>query len=100
MRAAFCVTLILVCLITVAAHRSSSSQLFGYVTYNDNSAAKGVVVTVGDFNVATNDAGYYRVASVNSGENVVSITPPGKATRSFPVSVGSGPTQKDFRIDW
>ena len=59
MRAAFCVTLILVCLITVAAHRSSSSQLFGYVTYNDNSAAKGVVVTVGDFNVATNDAGYY-----------------------------------------
>ena len=57
MRAAFCVTLILVCLITVAAHRSSSSQLFGYVTYSDNSAAKGVVVTVGDFNVATNDAG-------------------------------------------
>ena len=98
MRAAFCVTLILVCLLTVAAQRSS--QLFGYVTYSDNSAAKGVVVSVGDFNVATNDAGYYRVASVSSGENVVSITPPGKATRSFPVSVGSGPTQKDFRIDW
>ena len=98
MRAAFCVTLIFVCLMTVAARRSS--QLYGYVSYSDNSAAKGVVVSVGDFNVITNDAGYYKVASVSSGDNVVSITPPGKTTRSFPVSIGSGATQKDFKIDW
>lgn len=99
MRAALCVTLIFVCLMTVAAARRSS-QLYGYVTYSDNSAAKGVVVGVGDFNVITNDAGYYKVASVSGGDNVVSITPPGKTTRSFPVSIGSGPTQKDFKVDW
>lgn len=98
MRATLCVTLIFVCLMTVAAQRSS--QLFGYVRYSDNSAAKGVVVGVGDFNVITNDAGYYKVVSVRSGDNVVSLTPPGKATKSFPVTVESGPTQKDFKIDW
>jgi hypothetical protein len=98
MRAVLCATLILVCLMTVAAQRSS--QLYGYVRYSDYSAAKGVVVSVGDYNVITNDAGYYKVASVSSGDNAVLITPPGKATKSFTVNVGSGPTQQDFKIDW
>ena len=34
------------------------------------------------------------------GAKVVSITPPGRQTKSFTVQVGDNPTQKDFTIDW
>jgi hypothetical protein len=98
MKAAVCVALILVCLVVAAAQRPS--ELYGYVKYQNNSPAKGVVVSIGNFNVATDKNGYYKVTFLKPGWKVVSLTPPGKVTRSFKVMVGSTSTQKDFVVNW
>ena len=98
MKAIRCVTLIFICLVAAAAQ--GSSQLFGYVKNSDSTPARRVIVSVGNFNVATDGNGYYKLPYVKAGTNVVSLTPSEKATRSFRVVVGSGPTQQDFTIDW
>ena len=109
-------SLILVLVVAGAAQRAS--ELSGYLLYKDKSPAKGVVVSIGNFNVVTDangyyyqnhsvsltkmtDAnGYYKVTYLKPGLKVVSITPPNKATRSFKVMIGTKPTQKDFVVNW
>ncbi len=98
MKAALCVTLIFVCLVVAAAQRPT--ELFGYVKNSDNSPAKGVVVSLGNFNVTTDNNGYYKLTYVKPGTSVVSLTPPRKPSRSFRVPIGATSTQKDFKIDW
>ncbi len=98
MKTALCVTLMFVCLVAAAAQRPT--ELYGHIRNSDNSPARGVVVSVGNLNVTSDNAGNYKLAFVKPGTNVVSLTPSGKATRSFRVAVGSAPTQQDFTIDW
>lgn len=99
MKTALCVTLIFVCLV-VAAAAQRPTELFGYIKNGDNSPAKGVVVSVGNFSVTTDNNGYYKLTYVKPGTNVVSLTPPRKPSRSFRVPIGPTPTQKDFKVDW
>ena len=91
-------SLILVLVVAGAAQRAS--ELSGYLLYKDKSPAKGVVVSIGNFNVVTDANGYYKVTYLKPGLKVVSITPPDKATRSFKVMIGTKPTQKDFVVNW
>src|SRR5262245_6205960 len=91
--------LILVCLAWAAAQQRPS-ELSGYVTYPNKSPAKAVVVSVGSFSVATDANGYYRITALKAGARRVSLSPPGKKTRSFPVTVGTQPTKKDFVVFW
>ncbi len=91
-------SLILVLVVAGAAQRAS--ELSGYLLYKDRSPAKGVVVSIGNFNVVTDANGYYKVTYLKPGLKVVSITPPDKATRSFKVMIGAKPTQKDFVVNW
>jgi hypothetical protein len=98
MKTTLCIALLFVCLVAAAAQRPT--ELYGHIRNSDNSPARGVVVGIGNLNVTSDNAGNYRLTYVKPGTNVVSLTPSGKATRSFRVAVGSAPTQQDFKIDW
>lgn len=98
MKAIRIVSLILI--LVAAAAAQPDTALSGYVRYSNRTAAKGVVLSVGNFSVTTDANGYYKMGYLRPGAKVVSITPPGKQTKSFPVQVGAAPTQKDFTIDW
>jgi hypothetical protein len=98
MKTVLCVTLMFVCLVAAAAQRPT--ELYGHIRNSDNSPARGVVVSIGNLNVTSDNDGNYRLTFVKPGTNVVSLTPARKATRSFRVAVGSAPTQQDFTIDW
>lgn len=90
----------LILFLAVAGAAQRASELSGYLRYKDKSAAKGVVVSIGNFSVVTDANGYYKVSYLKPGLKVVSITPPDKATRSFKVMIGTKPTQKDFVVNW
>ena len=98
MKAAICATIISVCFVVAMAQ--GSSELSGHVKYGNNSPARGVVVSIGSYSVATDANGYYKLSPLRPGTKVVSLTPPGKATREFGVTVGSTPTSRDFVVDW
>jgi hypothetical protein len=98
MKTTLCITLMLVCLVAAAAQRPT--DLYGHIRNKDNSPARGVVVSVGNLNVTSDNNGNYRLTFVKPGTNVVSLTPAAKASRSFRVEVATTPTQKDFTIDW
>jgi len=86
--------------LVVAMAQERPSELSGYLKNPNKLPAKGVVVSVGNFSVASNADGYYRITGVRPGWRIVSLAPPGKATKSFRVLVNSTPTRKDFPIDW
>ena len=92
------VILILVAVATSAPQRDS--ELSGFVRYQNNTAARGVVLSVGNFNVATDANGYYKIGYVKPGVQTVWVTPPGKQARSFQVQIGTNPTRKDFTVNW
>ena len=98
MKAILGITLILVCLVVAAAQRPS--EMFGWVKDKNNSPVKGVVVSIGNFSVATDANGYYKMTFLKPGVKVVSLTPPGKVTRSYKVTIGPNPKRQDFVIDW
>ena len=90
----------LVLFLVIAALAQSSSELSGYVRYGDNSPVRGAVLTIGNFNVATDGNGYYKMSYLRPGQKMVSVTPPNKETHYFPVVVNNGPTQRDFTVNW
>jgi len=96
----FALSFTLVLVLVMAALAQNATELSGYVRYSNNTPVSGAIVTIGNFNVSTNDRGYYRVGSLRPGTKVVSISPPNKETRSFPVVVNSAPTQRDFVVNW
>lgn len=100
MKAIRIISLILILVAAAAATAQPDTALSGYVRYKNNSAARGVVLSVGNFNVTTDANGYYKMGYLKPGTKVVLVTPPGKQTRSFTVQVGATPTQKDFFVDW
>lgn len=61
---------------------------------------KGAVVTLGSFNVTTNQDGYYEFKSLPEGTRVVSVQPPGKTSRSFPVKIVGAYVRRDFPVTW
>lgn len=83
-----------------AAAAQTSSELSGYVRNTDKSPVKGVVIAIGNFGVATDANGYYKLSYLRPGTKIVSVSPRGKVTRSFKVIVTSRPTQRDFVVDW
>ena len=75
-------------------------QVQGYVRWANGSAAQGVVMSISGYSVSTNQSGYYSFGYLNPGRYVISISPPGRSTRSFWVMVTQGATRQDFRIEW
>jgi hypothetical protein len=98
MKAALCAGAILICVMLVRA--TQVSELNGYVKYADQSPAQDVVLTMGNYSVATDKNGYYRITFLSPGVRTISITPPQKATRSRQVRIGTTPTRYDVLIDW
>lgn len=99
MKAAGCALVICVCIVLAAAQQQS--ELSGHVYYKkNNSPAKGVIVTIGNYSVVTDRGGYYKLTFLKPGSQLVSVKFPGRSTRSFRVMIGSKPTSKDFVIDW
>src|SRR5215471_12796705 len=98
MKIALSFTLVLV--LVIAALAQSSSELSGYVRYSDNSPVRGAILSVGNFNVATDEHGYYRMSSLRPGLKAVAVSPPDKQTHTFRVVVNNTPTQRDFMVNW
>ena len=96
----FALSFTLVLVLVVAAFAQNASELSGYVRNRDNSPVSGAIVTIGNFNVATNEKGYYRMTSLRPGLKLVSVSPPNRQTREFRVMVNSTPTQRDFMVTW
>lgn len=96
----FALSFTLVLFLVMAALAQDSSELSGYVRNSDNTPAKGVIVSIGNFNVATDAKGYYKMGYLKPGVKAVAVTPPNRTTRTFRVVVNNSPTQRDFRIDW
>lgn len=97
MKAALCAIAIMVCVMLAMAQQTS--ELYGWVTYN-KSPVPGVVLTMGNYSVATDKNGYYKIPFLKPGRRTISIAPPGKATRSKTVTIESTPTRFDVPIDW
>jgi len=96
----FALSFTLILTLVIAALAQNSSELSGYVRNRDNSPARGVILGIGNFNVATDKNGYYRMSALTPGTKVVAVTPPNRVTRSFRVVVNNSPTQRDFMVDW
>lgn len=99
MRKAPLVIAILV-LLALPAIAQAPSELYGYVRYSDNAAARGVAVSVNGVSVATDRNGFYKLGFLKPGPVVVSVSPQRKPTRSFRIMVRAQPTQRDFVVDW
>lgn len=96
----FALSLTLVLVLVIVALAQSASELSGYVRYSDNSPVAGAIVSIGNFNVATDARGHYKMSSLRPGVKAVAVTPPNKDTRTFRVVVNGSPTQQDFKVDW
>ena len=96
----FALSFTLVLVLVIATLAQNASELSGYVRYRDNSPVRGAIVTIGNFNVATDEKGFYKMTSLRPGMKIVSVSPPNRKTRDFPVRVNTTPTQRDFRVDW
>jgi hypothetical protein len=77
-----------------------TTELYGWVKNSNQSPAPGVVLTMGNYSVATDKNGYYKIPFLRPGTRTISIAPPGKATRSKPVKIEAKPTRFDVKIDW
>jgi hypothetical protein len=98
MKAVLCAIAILVCFLVAMAQQTS--ELYGWVKNPNQSPAAGVVLTMGNYSVATDRNGYYKIPFLRPGPRTISIAPPGKATRSRPVKIEAQPTRFDVKIDW
>jgi len=98
MKAVLCAVAILVCVILAMAQQTS--ELYGWVTYTNQSPAQGVVLTMGNYSVATDKNGYYKVPFLKPGWRTILITPPGKASRPRRVKIETWATRHDVRVDW
>ena len=96
----FALSFTLVLVLVIAALAQNSSELSGYVRYRDNSPVRGAILSIGNFNVATDNNGYYKMSSLRPGVKAVSVSPPDKGTRTFRVVVNNTPTLYDFKVDW
>lgn len=98
MKSLLCGLIISLCLVPAVAQQTT--QLSGYVKYTNKTAAKGVVMTIGSYSVVTDANGYYKFSYLKPGATKISISPPGKRTRVFKITILTRPTLKDFPIDW
>ena len=98
LKAALCTVAILACVMLVMAQQAS--ELNGYVTYPNKSPVQGVVLTMGNYSVVTDKNGFYRMTFLKPGVRTITISPPGKATRSRPVKILPTPTRLDIQVDW
>lgn len=84
----------------IAAIAQTQSGLYGCVKFKNYTPARGVIVSIGSYSVSTNADGCYKLAFLKPGVRVVSVSPPGKPSRSYRVTIGRTPTEKNFTIDW
>src|SRR5262245_48890416 len=99
MKTVLSITVILILLAATTASQRDS-ELSGFVRYQNNTAARGVVLSIGNFNVTTDVNGYYKMGYVKPGVKTVWVTPPGKQARSFQVQIDANPTRRDFTVNW
>ena len=92
-------TVIILAGVTLAQAQQRYSALYGFVTIG-NQRVKDAVVTLGSYNVTTNQDGYYEFKSLPEGRRVVSVRPPGKTTRSFTVTIAGAYVRRDFPVNW
>lgn len=99
MKLGLCTVAILVCVLVAMAQQTS--ELYGWVKDSNQSPAPGVVLTMGNYSVATDKNGYYKIPFLKPGPRKLLIAPPGKETRSKPVTIEATPTTRvDITIDW
>lgn len=79
---------------------AQSSQLQGYIRWTNNQPVSGATVSIGAYAIGTDQHGHYNFGPLNPGQYTIAISPPGKPSRSFSISVGPGPVQIDFKVDW
>jgi hypothetical protein len=96
----FALSFTLVLVLVIAAFAQSSSELSGYVRYGDNSPVRGAILSIGNFNVATDANGYYKMSYLTPGVKSLRLTPPEKVTHFYRVVVNNSPTQQDFTVNW
>jgi hypothetical protein len=90
----------LICYLASALAAQNNSELNGYVTWPSNAPAKGVVMIIDRYSIATDEKGYYRFSSLKPGEYTVVVSPPNKQSHYFKVTISAKPTQQNFTIDW
>src|SRR5215813_10603890 len=90
---------VLICLIATA-FAVQNSELNGYVTWQDRSPAKGVVMIIGRYSITTDEMGYYKFSFLQPGEYTVVVSPPRKPSRFFKVKVADKFTHQDYTINW
>ena len=91
-------TTICVCLVLCMAQ--NSTEMYGRVTYGDGSAASGVVLTIGNYSVTSDQDGNYKMTFLRPGANTVTVSPPNKAARAFRVTISPTPMRRDFPVNW
>jgi hypothetical protein len=89
---------IFVCLVLSMAQ--NSTEMYGRVTYANGAAASGVVLTIGNYSVTSDQDGNYKMTFLRPGTNTVTVSPPSKATKAFRVTISPTPMRRDFPIDW
>lgn len=90
----------LICFLASALSAQNNSELNGYVKWSNNAPAKGVVMIMDRYSVATDEKGFYRFSSLKPGEYTVVVSPPNKQSHYFKVTILDRPTQQNFTIDW
>lgn len=90
----------LICFLASALAAQNNSELNGNVMWSNKSPAKGVVMIIDRYSVATDEKGYYRFSSLKPGEYTVVVSPPNKPAHYFKVTILDRPTQQNFTIDW
>jgi hypothetical protein len=76
------------------------SQLQGYVRWQNGRPASNSTISIGEYAVTTDQHGHYSIGFLHPGRYVISISPPGRSTRSFWVNVSLGSNSRDFTVDW
>lgn len=90
----------MICVCLVLCTAQNSTEMYGRVTYSDGSAASGVVLTIGNYSVTSDQSGNYKMSFLRPGVNVVTVSPPRKATKTFKVTISPTRMLRNFPIDW
>ena len=82
------VSFILICLIfAISFAQVEIFELEGWVKYQNKKPASGVTMSIGQYNIFTDQHGYYKISFLGAGEHVISISPPGRSIRPVRVII-------------
>ena len=95
------VSFILICLIfAISFAQVEIYELEGWIKYQNNTPASGVTMSIGQYNIFTDQHGYYKITFLGVGEHVISISPPGRSIRPVRVIIKrNSPYQIDNNLN-